>query len=92
VVAFNALWCFVLPFFVGTLGAISPGGRLVALAQPIQAAGYGIGPLVAAVVVGWAGYPALVGLATGLLIASLLSILPAATVLRRGAARSGSRT
>lgn len=79
VVAFNALWCFVLPFFVGTLGAISPGGRLVALAQPIQAAGYGIGPLIAAVVVGWSGYPALVALSAGSLLAALLTIMPTAT-------------
>lgn len=74
-VLFNTLWNFVLPFLTGLLGALDPQARLVALSQPLQSAGYGLGPLIAAVLVGWLGYVSLISFCSALLLSTLVLVI-----------------
>ncbi len=76
-------WNIVNPFQLGVLAGIDPSGRALALAATVTGVGLALGPAIAAVAIGVAGYGAVLWLGGALSVISLALVLPPERVVVR---------
>jgi predicted MFS family arabinose efflux permease len=81
--AWGIAFFFALPYLLGTAAALDPLGRWTAAAAGISAVGVAVGPGVAGLMVGDAGYPALGGFVIACGLGAAVLILPVARAVDR---------
>ena len=75
VCGFNLLWNFVLPFILGKVSNFETSGRMMSYAIALQMVGLGVGPLLAAQLIGDGSYLAVELVCIGLFVASYVLLL-----------------
>ncbi len=81
---FYLAWVFGLPYLMGVIAGLDPGGRVAAFAIVMQNAGLAAGPAVAGFVITGEGYGMLGWMGIGLYGVSMILILPLAMSLGEG--------